>query len=530
MTEETKISSACFANLTFTLSMGSLSHEFKGEIFAKMSKKCATLLRQGITKAQIRRQIDQETFNAFVDACQLQPFKVTPKNAYELYRLAQEWGIPSLEKFAGDYIASKEIEEPERTDYVQILFEKCRNREVSQDDVLNVAADINEAMNDERFSRLPPEVIFQVLLAADNKEIDPQLLLDMTMRIFDQKASTAVATSLLMNFEKLTPEQRRKVISSEKMHDQNFDYFVAWALSALRDAANDGADQLKVRQKIKIAELAFAIDRARKVTKEAYMNLHKQEIEDFSERLERQQAELDELRERIKVQDEQFEQVEAQIQEGLIDLHKGVDEVKADGESTILEKTVQEQVQELLDEQTDKLREELTKAIDDAYQYHQGECDRIEKETNDMMAGPTQEIDQILQSFSDFHDKVKEMSDIVISNRSTLTAKIVRDKLRNDEYIRDNENRFEIFTDSSAKWDLTADQVREAEEMIEDLERGLNQLCPIRGNAQYSPPQSPRSSPKKAETERFQLEEDEEEEEEEAAYSRLSGSVASITH
>ncbi|OHT13321.1 hypothetical protein TRFO_16520 [Tritrichomonas foetus] len=317
------------------------------------------------------------------------------------------------------------------------------------------------------------------------------------------------------------------------MVDLNFNYNVAWALSHAKNSSADGTKELLVRQHIKIAELAIQVDRARKVTKETYSNLHKQDIEDLKKQIEDQDAELNELYEILRNQSDAFEDAEAQRQEEFGPLHEGVDEVKKIGEeSMLLEKSANEQTQMLIEENINQLRDDLVVKIEEIPVIHNIECDKIQEATDQLLQDPTLAIDEIVAKFDDYKEKVQKMSEIVASNRTTLTAKIVRDKLRCDEFIRDNDNRFEIFAESSHKWDVTVDQLKEAEEMIEDFERGLNTLCPIRGNAQYSPPQSPKASPKpspkknldseQSQTDRFQLEEEDEEEEEEEAYSCLN--------
>ena len=65
--------------------------------------------------------------------------------------------------------------------------------------------------------------------------------------------------------------------------------------------------------------------------------------------------------------------------------------------------------------------------------------------------------------------------------KSILLAKIIRDKIRSDKYIRDSEHRFDLFNDDIPSWNQTADQARKAEEFIVNLEAKLDKLCPIRG-------------------------------------------------
>ncbi|KAK8897306.1 hypothetical protein M9Y10_015247 [Tritrichomonas musculus] len=529
----TRLSSSYFQDMTFTLSNGGISYDFKGDILAKMSKKVANLLRQGITHKEILRHLEPDTFEAFVSACKLEPFKVTPKNAHELYSLAQEWEIPSLEKFANEFIQSKKLEAPEPVDYLQVLKTKAADRTYTNDDIKNVSSIINDAMESEDFTDLPPEIIFQCLLAADPYDIDPENLLNLTLELFDKKASSAVPVTTLIDFEKMNAEQRKKLILNEKMNTMNFTYFVAQSLSHFRNHEKDTSSALQHRVGIKILELAESAEKARKKGEEDYNESHVPDMEALKHQIERQEEEIKTLRQQLEADNSAFQDAESKRQEELDGFTNTVKEINDQGEESglfVMNET--EQTQKLIAEHIDTLRDEFAKKLEEARAENSTECDGILEHTKEQVQEQSTHIDAISTKFDDFKTNIDAMDTIVKSTRSTLAAKIVRDKLRMDEFIRDNENRFEIFNNSEANWELTPDDVKGAEEMIDDFEGELNNLCPIRGNAQTSPPPSPRAQPKaeESQTDRFQLEEEdfneeEEEEEEEEALSVVSGAV-----
>jgi len=65
--------------------------------------------------------------------------------------------------------------------------------------------------------------------------------------------------------------------------------------------------------------------------------------------------------------------------------------------------------------------------------------------------------------------------------KATIVAKVVRDQLRFDHFLRDVERRFSAFGGGEALWGLRADQVREAERLIARVEEGVARACPIAG-------------------------------------------------
>lgn len=526
MTEgKPRVRSSYFSNTFFTLSMGNLTHDLNGEIFSKMSKKCATLLRQGITSKELLRQVTEDTFNTFISACQTDQFKVTAKNAFELLYLAKDWEIPALEKFTNEYIQSKGLEAPESIDYLQVLIDKSAERNFTIGDVKNVAATVNEYMADERFTTLPPEVIFQVLMAADPTEIDPDGLLQLTFSLFNAKPSSAVPTTTLDDFEKLTKEQRHTLIRSEKMNGMNINYFVAWALSRYRNYSKFQDKALQGRVQIRIAELADSAEKARQLNEVAIENQHVQDIADLHKQLEEQEAEIAQLLEEIEADKEAFAETEAKRQEELLQAEQEVQGAKDHGDQSQLFTLDQnEQVNKLISEELQNLRAELEEKIDEAGREQEIKCREVLCATQESANDPADAISEIETKFASFKDQIETLNSILLSNRSTLTAKMIRDKIRCDEFIRDNDRMLEIFNRSSLLWDLTPQQVQQSDEMIEDFERDLNQLCPIRGNTQFSPPPSSKASPIKAsnrtdsQTGNYQLNEelfDEEEEEEE---------------
>ena len=523
MAEDLKQATSYFSNLTFTLVNGPYRHVFKGDLFAKMSKRCSSLLEQGITEGIIMRKLDKEVFDIFVSACQLKPFKITTKNAYELLNLSREWEIPSLEKFANDYINSKDLNPPPPKDYVQILQDRVKENLADIDDIRSVAANINEAMDDDRFIAMPPEIIFQTILAADPHQVDAEKLLKFTMMMFDKKPSTGIPLTLLVDFEKMTPEQRSRVFGSRKMHEENVNYFVAWALSEIRDRNAAATKELVNRNNLRIAKLADAIGKARKADKYKYYEDHEEELNNITNQIQQQEKEIGELLELIKKDNEEEKELEEKRQSLLQANQEAIQEIEKDGEQCQISVAgTTAQVRAMVRNQIAFLREELERETRAVADDNDAKCDEVLEALKVPVKEQADNITRMLERTKHLGEVIEKTNRDIHNTKSLLTAKIVRDKLRFDEFIRDTDKRFEIFNQSSQKWDLTSDEVEKSEKLIEGFEADMNKFCPIRGNSNYSPPTSPKMITKKPEKpvekepsvhEKSHLNEEEEEEE-----------------
>lgn len=90
--------------------------EFDAKIFAALSKTGKNLEQQGIFQYDIQRHYSKETLESFVAACNLEPFKVTTNNAFELLDLAKELEVNNIIEFVQNYITSKNLKRNEEND------------------------------------------------------------------------------------------------------------------------------------------------------------------------------------------------------------------------------------------------------------------------------------------------------------------------------------------------------------------------------------------------------------------------------
>lgn len=479
---------------TFTLCMGNARYVFESDIFAKMSKKCAKLIRQGVHQATIMKKIRQDTFEAFIAACQLQPFKVSAANVYELLDLARDWQVSSLEKFANDFIESKKgkLQPPPAIDYIQVLKDRVNENIQDINDIRAVAAIINEALTDARFSTLPPEVIFHVILAADPHEIDQQLLVNFVFTMFDKKASTAVPLTLTMDFDMLSPEQRDKVFFSKKMHEENIDFFVAWALSAARNHSERELQETFSKFHQDFSELYDSLKKSNRNSRNKLKKAHEDEIAQMKEIIAKQREEIDQLILQAKEEDEQIKEDEIEHQEEIRKMNAELEKIESiASECNLNSPDSVSQVKSVVSDEVGKVKKDLKTQIENVRALNRSNCDK----TFDDLMKPIDEyrkvIDDMLNKSGQMNESIEDLRKSITNLKATLTAKIVCDKLRCDKFIRDTDNRFELFDSKPLIWNLQKQQVEGSEKFIISLEEKLDKLCPIRGNQQLNPPQTP---------------------------------------
>lgn len=483
------------ADDTFTLYMGKAKYVFQSDIFAKMSKKCAKLIQQGIHQGTIMKAVRQDTFEAFIAACQLQPFKVSAANVYELLDLSIDWQVTSLEKFANDFIESKKdkLQPPPKIDYIELLINRVQQNIYDINDIRAVSAIINEALLDSRFSTLPPEVIFQVILSSDPHEIDQQLLIDFVLSMFDKKPSTAVPLTLFMNFDLMSGEQNDKVFFSKKMHEENLGFFVSWILSYTRNNSERELQESFSKFHQDFGDLYENMKKASRNSRNKLKKLHDQEIAEMEQTIAKQKEELEKLIEEAKEEDRQIEEDEKEHQAEIAKMKEELAKIEQVGEECNIEEPDTEgQIKSVVNEEIEKLKEDLNEQMEKVRTKNQTNCQKI---SDDLMK-PIDEfkkvIDDMLVKSTEMTNSIDELNTSITEMKSSLTAKIVRDKLRCDKSIRDIENRFKLFENKNkSPWNLSADQIENSERFINALEVRLDQLCPIRGNQQCSPPQTP---------------------------------------
>ena len=75
---------------------------------------------------------------------------------------------------------------------------------------------------------------------------------------------------------------------------------------------------------------------------------------------------------------------------------------------------------------------------------------------------------------------LKNLQDKINDVRAIFAAKILKDQLRKDSFLRDTTNQFAIFDIEPGLWELTSNQVQLAASKIDSLESKIKSRCPIK--------------------------------------------------
>ena len=439
------------------------------------------LMRDGQYQDVINRRLNTSTLEAFIAACQLQQFRLTPQNAFEIQELAVEWGVPSLRKFASDFIKERGLTPPASVDYLGILIEHLEQGKNDTNDVLAVANYVNDVLADERMFKLTPEMIFSIISAADPQTIDQNLLIKFVMRLFERAPSAAVPLVLLIDFDRLTPQQRDFIFQCREMHEENIGYFVARALSSARNKAER---ELAQNESKLLTDLDKLRDDLKKYQRQALAKLRADQdasIGKLRDTLRQQQSQITEMKEAVQAQKDEIERAAENHERefaDMADMLKAMDKitsrksVQTEGQEKMIKAEVSDQIARLKRELEDKMsevEEDDARRCADLHDELKGPIDEQEKRLHQFMA----RAEGIVKSLNSTNEELRDL-------KAALAAKIVKDRLRFDKFIRQTDNRFKVFEQSPGVWDLKPERVRESEKFIENIEARVDQLCPIR--------------------------------------------------
>ncbi|OHT05763.1 hypothetical protein TRFO_26443 [Tritrichomonas foetus] len=466
----------------FTLWANNRPYDLDGPTFSRMSKKCGKLMQQGQTQGVLVRRVRNDTITAFVAACQLQPFKVTRNSAFELLDIAYEWEVATLIKFVNDYVSSKGISRPHDVDCIAELLKHCNKKNYAESDIIAVSNIVNTALADPRLPQVPPEMDFRILLAADQRSIDQQLLLDFVITLFNENAQAAAPLISLIDFSRLTHDQSEGIFQCPEIHEENVNFFISWALSSLRAKADRERAQADARHFAEISTMRELVQKAQINAINKVKAEHAEREKVVRNRIESQNKEIEELLNITKQQANQLKTKEEEHEKRLKKLSDMIEKM------TIQAKDFDEQIkhmpeiikQEVTDEIT-PIRESITNDINDANDHNTDELHKI-KDYFDQPLEDAQERTESIQAEADIRsNRLFDENSILLDNKAALAVKMLKDKFRGEKHIREKENKFGIFERRNGLWGVTVKQAKEAEQQIVELIKRMNELCPLDG-------------------------------------------------
>ena len=472
----------------FTLHCGNRSFTFENDIFMKMSKRCARLIGEGTFEETISGQIRVDTFEAFIAACMLKPFKVTSQNAYELLHLAEHWEVNSLIKFVTDYISKKGLNPPPDVDFLGILIDNLQKGVNNPSDIDNVANYINDTLRDERFERLPPEIIFKVVNTAEYEKIDQTLLINYTLHLLETKPTHAVPLILLIDFDAMQKSQRDFIFAANEVHELNLGYFITQAFSSARNRADRDLNAAKSELE---GELNTLRDGVKKKQEESFQKMKDKQNETLSElrdRLNKMAEQLKDLQGQSEVQRQRVEQAAQNHDSQFTDMNSTLSHIDQLIQQRNAESASQsEHVAEEVSHQMDELSDEMNIKIKEVAQEDAERCNKLESDAKKLIDAQQKRLKQLKSTADEIVNMLNDTNDRLYDLKAKLASKIVRDRLRFDKFIRKTDNRFDLFNKEPGLWDLKESSVQSAEKFIEEIEEQVDKFCPIRGKANQIP-------------------------------------------
>lgn len=464
----------------FTLWCGDLSHVFVGDIFLKMSKKAARIAQSGKTEGNISRQVNEDVFNSFCAACELKAFTVNSKNAYDLKTLSDEWEVSSLEKYINNYIKEKNIATPPPNDYLGTLLQNCENDIEDTKDILNVAEYINDALRDERFPNLPPDVLFKVCNAADPQKIDNQQLINFILHLLETDPSSAVPLILLIDFDRLTKDQRSLIFRTSDVHEENIGYFIANAMSSARNKNEAETKQAEAQLNEDLEKMKESLTKQQEKMAEKMKHDQDEQLEQLDQEVEQMSALIQELNNGALQQRQKIEQ-NALAHENAFENMKQrlakIEDITSNREPDDHNDKIDQEVAEQMKELNEELDVEVKNLGNEDARY----CQNKQRELKRAIDAEQKRLKQLREEAENHANNLNDTNEDLTDLKATLASKIVRDRLRFDKFIRKVDNRLNLFKDEPGVWGLEPERVSRAEKFINDIEEKVDEFCPIRG-------------------------------------------------
>ena len=447
------------------------------DTFAKLSKKFPEIRSNPETENQmvLTNVMSEETFKAFLSACQFEHFDINKTNVFDLLKLAQEWEVPSLIEYCNTYIAASQAEQ-KKPDYLGILIEHVETDTDTKSDWAAVAFDINRALRDKRFMTLPPEVIYQILAIADRKYLDQTIFKEFVLELFKENPKNAVPLMLRLDFSILTQDERDFIFKNKFVHHMNINYFIASSLSAITNKTELQLENEQIRQAIDLDVIRVKNDIRALEISEQINKPYKVQLDEIYNEIDNQKKQLEDLSANFDVHNRRMQITERKISS-----------CRTPCDRTVLDQ-IQTHSREFIDTTTTEVNKQLEKHFEEMEKFYQTvgqQTDAYLKEQTLSSDNPIFKAQLQLKDLCEQNrqtaEAIKKMKDQMADVKSLLCAKVVRDKLRYDEFLRRHTGRkYKIFDTEPQIWNLTPLQVEDADARLRKMEHQLDEYCPLR--------------------------------------------------
>lgn len=486
----------------FILKINGHDEELNCRTICKLSKKIKELVNDSEYSAVIDHPISEKAVESFLTALKGEQFKLTPEIAPELLYLANEWQIDNLEAFVLKYMKAKglntEIELP-NADYLGQLLSESEDHTASDFLLKQVGKRLNTYFDDDRLLNLNAEYLFQVIVNAEMSEnpLDQEKYRDFLLKMFDcdpddqdsddpfeqdRLIYTAIPLILRLNFSKLLPNQDDLIYDTPEVHDQNINYFVTLAISATRNLSEKRRVKLVESIQNCIQNLQSDLRKQRHDDARALHEEHKQRVDHLKQIIAEQKRQIDSIREyredQMKRHEEENELFNQQIKELREHMAKEKQELIRRSEAIQqLKDDVKEEIENDVHGVQDHIVRELKKEAKVINTRPDTLKNNIEEPLNNLKNNFDQAKKEIIEQDNNLNNIISDFRD----KQTILAAKMVRDFMRFDKFVRRTAKRFKIFSDMDI-WGLEPDEVKNSEQNLVQIEKRLDKICPIGHN------------------------------------------------
>ena len=482
----------------FSLWCNEKLYEYPADTFTRVSKKCAALVKANDYQGTITHPVSEETFEAFSAACKLEPFKVTLNNAFELLELAQEWGIPSLETFVTNYIVAKGIKRRDMGDPLGDLLihieEEQEDPRLIHDakhiaqkrlDIEGVAHMFNQYLTDERLAQVLPEILFKIMMQAEQFQINQQLLIDFVMKLLESEPEKAIPLCLRIDFDLLTDAQIEMIFQAREIHEESLGYFIADSISALRNKQQNLLSEneqryLKEMQDIReyiIKERTGVLAKIQEEYDKKYEGLTKTS-EDQENQINELKKLRDELQQMMDDEDANFNHQVHRFEKEMAKQQKLLDQRQAvlDSRHELIDNGVNTKAPPIVDDALARIKEIMEEDEKRRQQLKQN-IEQLLVRLRKHQELEKNRLDEVNRAIDAIHDRITV-------SLASVAAKIVNDQFNYNFFLRDISNKLDLFNTDPKIWDLTPEIVEENLKIVVEIEESLKKTCPMNVNHQ----------------------------------------------
>lgn len=481
---------------TFRLFVNGELSEFDVNLLSRRSKRVKALVKEGVYQARVDHPVSPEAAEAFIAACRIHEFDITDSIAFELLDLATEWQIPSLIADVAQYIKVNSLQretkeeaveedeeeaayEPSADDALGRLTTKLQAKETYAAEFREVAENINRFLKDERLLVLPLNVLFPLFVLADRGDINQELLASFVVKLMAKNPQAAVPLLLRINFEKLTPDQIEDIFQHEEVHNQSISFYVGGSFSADQNKVKRRLQGIEERLDSKLNEVKDELWSGQEMNEER--KIYEQELGQLKQMLidqQEQMKEIEEFRESVR---SQRKQAHDEFTAKMAELKKKLDkQSKRANERKKQIDALKAQIRDELEDQVEKLKREIQERLE----VHTEKNDTVRGEVERKNVQPREslktKVQRMRMNCKTIRNGLTKSLNETTEVKAALAAKMIRDFMRFDNFIRRSERRFSLFDGDEKILGLNPTEVKMAETFLIALDKKVDRLCPIR--------------------------------------------------